>query len=106
MMFSKYTSLFCTIQGETQQNRPVFSLVPLKDGIYRIEFNASITRLQAFFICVAVMSSQKPSHLLDASNISDGKAFKQPDLDGNDKLQAKMPSKYAPIPPLSPFGRV
>ncbi|KAF3449030.1 hypothetical protein FNV43_RR09754 [Rhamnella rubrinervis] len=94
------------VQGETEQNRPVFSLVPLKDGIYRIEFNASITRLQAFFICVAIMSSQKPSHLLDASNMSEEKAFKQPDLDGNDRVQAKMPSKFAPNPPLSPFGRV
>lgn len=103
MMTGKLTSFFCIIQGEAQQKRPIFSLVPLKDGIYKIEFNASITRLQAFFICVAVMSSQKPSGLLDVSNMSGAKTFRQPDLDRRESV----PVKYAaPNPPLSPVGRV
>ncbi|KAH7514552.1 uncharacterized protein LOC107430695 [Ziziphus jujuba] len=94
------------VQGEAQQDRPIFSLVPLKEGIYKIEFNASITHLQAFFICIVAMSSQKPSDLSDATNMSEAKAFKEPDLDGNDIVHAKVPAKYATNPPLSPVGRV
>lgn len=52
------------------------------------------------------MSSQKPSDLSDATNMSEAKAFKDLNLDGNDKVHAKVHAKYAANPPLSPVGRV
>ncbi|PON32799.1 hypothetical protein PanWU01x14_358110 [Parasponia andersonii] len=93
-------------QGGAQQNRPILSLVPSKDGIYSVEYNTSISRLQAFFICVAVLSGQKVSDLSSVSNITESKAFDQSDMSGNNGYQVKLPAKYAPTPPLSPVGRV
>ncbi|KVH88289.1 Protein of unknown function DUF3527 [Cynara cardunculus var. scolymus] len=44
------------------------SLVSLEDGLYSLEYDPSMSLLQAFYICVAVVSSQKltrshPLHL-------------------------------------------
>ncbi|KAL6146101.1 hypothetical protein ACLB2K_056784 [Fragaria x ananassa] len=87
-------------EGEAQENRAVFRLAPEKDGTYSIEFNTSISLLQAFFICVVVISSRKPS------DMSEAKAFQEPILNGNSGMQVTGPSKYAPNPPHSPVGRV
>ena len=95
------------MQEEAQQNRPIFSLVPLKDGMYSIDFNESISRLQAFFICVAAISSQKSLDQSEASNISEAKSFEEPDWSDNFGHPAKyIPAKFTPNPPLSPVGRV
>lgn len=94
-------------QGVSQDNRPIFSLVASKDGMYSVEYNTSISPLQAFFICVVILNSQKPPHLTLESNVSEAKAFDQPDMSANNGChQVKFPEKYAPNPPLSPVGRV
>ncbi|KAK9290982.1 hypothetical protein L1049_009164 [Liquidambar formosana] len=100
------------VQGGAQENRPFFSLVPFKKGIYSVEFKASISLLQAFFICVTVMSCQKSSDLSEMSNLFEARLLQEPTLNGDDRsntptmVQGKVPAKYAPLPPLSPVGRV
>ncbi|KAM1576361.1 hypothetical protein ACFX15_032161 [Malus domestica] len=89
-----------------QQNRPIFSLAPGKDGSYSIEFNTSLSLLQAFFICVVVISSCRPSDLSEVSNVLEAKEFQEPNLNRSNGIQVTGPAKYAPNPPLSPVGRV
>lgn len=87
-------------EGEAHENRAVFRLAPGKDGTYSIEFNTSISVLQAFFICVIVISSQK------TSDLSEEKVSQEPTSNGTSGIQVTGPSKYAPNPPHSPVGRV
>ncbi|XP_062003251.1 uncharacterized protein LOC133720795 [Rosa rugosa] len=87
-------------EGEAQENRAVFRLEPGKDGTYSIEFNTSISLLQALFICVVIFSSQKPS------DMSEAKVSQEATLNGNSGIQVTTPSKYAQNPPHSPVGRV
>ncbi|KAK9986463.1 hypothetical protein SO802_031414 [Lithocarpus litseifolius] len=91
------------LQGGSQQASPFFSLTELKDGLYSIEFNSSISLLQSFFICVAVLSCKRPFNLLDKS---EAKVFKEPILNENNGSQRRASAKYAPNPPSSPVGRV
>ncbi|XAR60677.1 hypothetical protein NMG60_11034146 [Bertholletia excelsa] len=44
-------------QGEVESDRPVFSLCPFKDGIFSVEFSSSLSCLQAFTICIAVLNN-------------------------------------------------
>ncbi|KAI7755358.1 hypothetical protein M8C21_004298 [Ambrosia artemisiifolia] len=46
-------------QGEFQNKRPVFSLSPLKEGIFSVGFNSSLSPLQAFSICISYAESLK-----------------------------------------------
>lgn len=75
---------------------PIFSLIPSKDGTFSVEYDTSVSRLQAFFICVAVLSGQK-----EPSDDSELKTFETSPDHG-----VKFPTKYATNPPLSPAGRV
>lgn len=87
------------VQGEDKQNKPVFSLVPLNGEIYSVEFNSSISLLQAFFVCVTVLSGQKLSDPSEARKLYDVK--------GPSVVTGEKPAKYAaPVPPSSPVGRV
>ncbi|KAB1224274.1 hypothetical protein CJ030_MR2G000906 [Morella rubra] len=94
------------VQGEPQQSRPFFSLTQLKDGVYSIEFNSSLSSLQSFFICVAVLSCKRSVDLSETRNMSEAKVFEELILNGNGKIQKRAPSKYTPSPPPSPVGRV
>ncbi|KAL4394765.1 hypothetical protein HN51_022655 [Arachis hypogaea] len=88
-----------------KQDTPIFTLSPVKDGFYSVEFHSSVTYLQAFFIAVAVLSCQKlPSFLEMGSMLEDN--LKEPSSKNNNRPQGKAPLKYTPIPPLSPVGRV
>ncbi|KAM3738065.1 hypothetical protein ACB098_09G105300 [Castanea mollissima] len=91
------------LQGGSQQASPFFSMTELKDGLYSIEFNSSISLLQSFFVCVSVLSCKRPFNLLD---MSEAKVFKEPILNENDGSQGRASAKYAPNPPSSPVGRV
>ncbi|KAI9152738.1 hypothetical protein LWI28_000236 [Acer negundo] len=101
---------------EPQQNRPVFSLVPLNKEIYSVEFDSSVSLLQAFFICVTVISCQKSSDLSGVSNFYEAKVFEEepkPWMNGDgikknhpsNIILGGLPGKYAPNPPHSPVGR-
>ncbi|KAI3811557.1 hypothetical protein L1987_21282 [Smallanthus sonchifolius] len=46
-------------QEEVENKRPLFSLSPLKEGIFSIEYNSSLSPLQAFSICISYVESRK-----------------------------------------------
>ncbi|KAK0585843.1 hypothetical protein LWI29_034798 [Acer saccharum] len=105
-----------TLEEEPQQNRPVFSLVPLNKEIYSVEFDSSVSLLRAFFICVTVISCQKSSDLSGVSNLYEAKVFDEepkPWMNGDgikknhpsNIILGGLPGKYAPNPPHSPVGR-
>ncbi|KAI4356549.1 hypothetical protein L6164_000566 [Bauhinia variegata] len=87
------------------ENGPLFSLVPLKDGSYMVEFHSSITHLQAFFMSITVLSSQKLAGSIEMSKMHEEIA-KEPSLKDNGGFHGNEPVRYTPIPPLSPVGRV
>ncbi|KAF8365092.1 hypothetical protein HHK36_032902 [Tetracentron sinense] len=96
-------------QGEAQENRPMFSFAPFKNESSSVNFNASISPLQAFSICIAVWNI---SDLSDASNLFQEKASQESILMENDRIRGprrvkgEAPARYVPNPPLSPVGRV
>ena len=99
-------------QGGAIGNRPIFSLVPSEKGIYSVEFGASISLLQAFAICVEVISSQKSVDLSEGKNPSEAKLLPESALTGINwvnfptEVQGEVPAKCVPPPPPSPVGRV
>ncbi|KAG5042619.1 hypothetical protein HKD37_03G007047 [Glycine soja] len=95
------------VKEGTEKDTSLFTLLPLKDGFYSVEFDSTITHLQAFFISVVALSCQKlPGSLEMGSMHEEVLNLKEPSSMNNRKLQGKAPLKYAPIPPLSPVGRV
>ncbi|XXG66365.1 hypothetical protein AAC387_Pa05g3862 [Persea americana] len=89
-----------SIQGGDHENKHVFSLVAFKEGLYMVDFNASISLLQVFSICIAILHNGKPVKQSEVCNLLDGR-MKTPT-----KVIGETPSTYAPDPPLSPVGRV
>ncbi|XP_054784517.1 uncharacterized protein LOC129291268 isoform X1 [Prosopis cineraria] len=99
----EYFQLF--VQEGAEPDSPAFSLVPLKEGLYSVVFNSSITHLQAFFISIAVLSCQKPSSL--EMTVMQEQIFKElSSLKSGNNLPGNAPVNYTPIPPPSPAGRV
>lgn len=106
---------FELFEGVTRQNRPIFSMVPLNKEIYSVEFNTSVSLLQAFFISVTVISGQQLSDLSEVSSLYEAEALREEPMmneKGTKKSSitnidlGKVPAKYAPNPPHSPVGRV
>ncbi|XP_042521064.1 uncharacterized protein LOC122094359 [Macadamia integrifolia] len=96
------------IQGGCQQNRPVFSLTPFKKGIFSVDFHGSLTFLQAFSICIAVVNIRKP-YQSELSNMFEAKGPHETLSIENERIHARPGAehaRYAPFPPLSPVGRV
>ncbi|XP_052175927.1 uncharacterized protein LOC127790446 [Diospyros lotus] len=99
-------------QGGAQGNRLIFSLASLKKGIYTVEFSSSISLLQAFSICVAVLSSQKSFDFPEVNDPSEAKLQEESTLIAckgtktPTKTHGELPTKYVRLPPASPFGRV
>lgn len=87
-------------------------MLPIEKGIYSIEFSPSISLVQAFFICVTVISCQKSSDLAEQINMSKEKFLQEcrNTDDGMKKIRTTVlgeaPVKYTPCPPVSPVGRV
>lgn len=95
-----------------QENQQVFSLSPFKEGIYSVEFNSSLSILQAFSICTAVLDSRKRCEFSESRNPFEEKTFgEQPMLvqnagtSGPSRIEGEVP-RYMSYPPLSPVGRV
>ncbi|KAI3514095.1 hypothetical protein L1887_12413 [Cichorium endivia] len=53
------------VQGEGGDKRPMFSLSPLKEGIFSVEYNSSLSDLQAFSICISVLECRKTSQNME-----------------------------------------
>ncbi|KAK3003386.1 hypothetical protein RJ639_018138 [Escallonia herrerae] len=99
-------------QGKVGDTRPVFSLSSFKRGIFSVEFSSSLSLLQAFSICIAVLDNRKPSELSQLGTLFEEKLFEETTSLGVEEtkdpnqVQVEVPAKYASCPPLSPVGRV
>ncbi|XP_022753811.1 uncharacterized protein LOC111302136 [Durio zibethinus] len=92
------------------QDKHFFSLAPFKDGVCSVEFNSSLSLMQAFSICIAVWDSRKHCELLESVTLSEERTLGETTL--NDRISApnpiegEAPARYVSYPPLSPVGRV
>ncbi|PNY11543.1 hypothetical protein L195_g008151 [Trifolium pratense] len=94
------------VQEGAEKDTPLFTLLPLKNGFYSVEFSSTIGHLQAFFISVALLSCQKQSGSLEIGSMRE-EILKEPSSNNSSSRHlGKAPIKYTPIPPLSPVGRV
>ncbi|CAI9779081.1 unnamed protein product [Fraxinus pennsylvanica] len=97
------------VQSEERGSKPIFSLEPTSNGFYSVEFNASISLLEAFFVSVAIITSRKLSEILDVNDLSETAPLSEGTI-GQDKLksQTTLPVhvKYVTCPPSSPVGRI
>ncbi|CAA0373227.1 unnamed protein product [Arabidopsis thaliana] len=107
-------------QGGVQENnnQPYLSFTTYREGVYAVEYNTSLSLLQAFSICIAVNEGRNPlikttvepntsrvekkAYGGEMSSIQNEnlKSFSGP-------IEAEAPARYlSHHPPLSPVGRV
>lgn len=111
-----YSESFCTQDkfdlfsqgGESQKGVPSLSFATHNKGVYSFDFNASISSLQAFSICIAFLHCK---NLARVSNLFQEMIAQEPmpiDLETikSYQFEGKAPSSCAPFPPPSPVGRV
>ncbi|GAB2274426.1 hypothetical protein Dimus_009196 [Dionaea muscipula] len=89
---------------------PVFNLVPLKDWLYSVEFDSSLSLLQTFAISIAVLECCRPSGFLESQIPRDVDVPEMIQMKASSQSQgqapAPAPARYLSYPPLSPVGRV
>lgn len=85
---------------------PVFSMSSFKDGILSVEFNSSLSFIQAFSTCIAVLSCRKPYELSDFSKPFEEKSFETEEIKAANLVQVEVLESYSSYPPVSPIGRV
>lgn len=103
----KYLQIQCDLydQEEPQQWNPFFSLIPLRDGLFSVEFDTEVSSLQAFSMSVALINSQNPVNSADATDVVESKQdFANPEASMG--IRREGTEKRTPHPPLSPVGRV
>ncbi|KAJ9544617.1 hypothetical protein OSB04_024324, partial [Centaurea solstitialis] len=86
-------------------NKPALSLAQLENGLYSLEYSASISMLQAFSICVAVVSSQNLTHIFQVSHVQDANDFSKPIMTNRYEKVENRTIVNAKIPLGSPIGR-
>lgn len=80
--------------------------------IYSIEFDSSLSVLQAFSICLAMIDCKNSCELSESSILFEAKNSGESKLMHNDRswtpnlAERDAPAEYVTCPPLSPFGRV
>ncbi|KAI3677916.1 hypothetical protein L6452_37190 [Arctium lappa] len=87
------------------KNKHGLSLASLENGLYSLEYDASISLLQAFSICVAIVSSQNLTHIFQVNHLQDANDFSKPIMTRYEKVENRT-IVHAKIPPASPIGRV
>lgn len=83
-------------QGDVTTERHFFCLCPLKEGTYSVEYNSSLSPLQALSICISVVECRKSSQ-----HITDNRTYVAKQVQDD-----PVPVRFASFPPLSPVGRV
>ncbi|VVB01861.1 unnamed protein product [Arabis nemorensis] len=100
---------------QDNNNQPLLSFTPYREGVYAVEYNSSsLSLLQAFSICIAVNEGRNSSKTVEAPNtLRVEKANGEVSSIQNERLksfsgpiEAEAPAKYISHPPLSPVGRV
>ncbi|XP_076946893.1 uncharacterized protein LOC143618663 [Bidens hawaiensis] len=84
------------LQGDIINEGPFFSLSPINEGIFSVDYNASLSLLHAFSICILVIECRKSSHYTEL------RTYVAKRVDDDDVA----PATYASLPPVSPVGRV
>lgn len=109
----RFLTFNANLQEKGQGNMPAFSLAPFRHGIYSVAFDSSLTFLQAFSICMALMDSKMPYELSGSQNSVEAKTPRPREAlpmqsDGIKVLRKleDIPTSYISYPPLSPVGRV
>ncbi|XP_076892323.1 uncharacterized protein LOC143544028 [Bidens hawaiensis] len=54
-------------QGDVMNKKPFFNLCPIKDGIFSVEYNSSVSPLQAFSMCISVVECRKSSQYQEST---------------------------------------
>ncbi|KAL6534326.1 hypothetical protein OROHE_013251 [Orobanche hederae] len=96
--------------GGKGKNPAAFSLKPFSNGYYSVEFNTSISLLEAFAACVAYITCSKFPEITDSKSPSGPEHFPE-EIGATDKrrtpstFQDQLPA-YVTCPPLSPAGRI
>ncbi|KAE8700870.1 Detected protein of unknown function [Hibiscus syriacus] len=104
--------LGCKLGGGAQDNKPFFSLASFKDGIYSVEFDSSLSLMQAFSICIAVWDSRKHSELSESEPVATsvertlGETILHERINTPNPIEAETAARYLQYPPVSPVGRV
>ncbi|ONK62156.1 uncharacterized protein A4U43_C07F970 [Asparagus officinalis] len=82
-------------QGETKETKHAFSMIAFKEGVYTVDFGASISSAQAFAMCIATLHSKNPSTISGMQCSVKAQS-----------LEEHTATTYVPgHPPLSPVGR-
>ncbi|XP_071720571.1 uncharacterized protein [Rutidosis leptorrhynchoides] len=110
MVKNSTSSTLCTTSSSLDlcykvgdKNKFSFRLVSLEDGLYSLDYDPSMSLLQAFSVCVAVVSSQKLTHMFQVNYSTLSKDSSETVLTG-DKVRSR--EEYFSKPPASPVGRV
>ncbi|CAH8264136.1 unnamed protein product [Arabidopsis lyrata] len=106
-------------QGGLQDNnnQPYLSFTTYREGVYAVEYNTSLSLLQAFSICIAVNEGRNPSKTAmepNSSRVANKAHGGEMSSIQNERLksfsgpiEAEAPARYLTHhPPLSPVGRV
>ncbi|XP_022944382.1 uncharacterized protein LOC111448846 [Cucurbita moschata] len=99
-------------QDGVPENHCILNLATFKDTIYSVEFDSSLSLLQAFSICLAMIDGKNSCELSETSILFEAKTSGESKLIHNDGLwtpnlaEREDPAEHITCPPLSPFGRV
>ncbi|CAH8389672.1 unnamed protein product [Eruca vesicaria subsp. sativa] len=97
--------LFCQGGLHDSNNQPFLSFTPYREGVYAVEYNTSLSLLQAFSTCIAVnegrnlLKTVEPNTSREVSSNERLKTCSGP-------IEGEAPGKYVSHPPVSPVGRV
>ncbi|CAK8536057.1 unnamed protein product [Lathyrus sativus] len=110
--FAGQYELFFQGNDQCQDSRPVFSFSNFEAGAYSVAFGSSLSPLQAFSICIAMLDGKLPCELSGSRNSIEGTNRRQSQLvqtDDSKMAHGKsedIPASYVAYPPISPAGRV
>ncbi|KAK9157767.1 hypothetical protein Scep_004341 [Stephania cephalantha] len=99
-------------RGAAQEKKPAFTLGTFNGGICTVNFSTSISSLQAFSICVALLQSTKLAELSEASSpikdkvVQDFSNTIRSRIKASSRIDGDAPSTHIPFPPSSLVDRV
>ena len=76
----------------------------LEDGLHSLEYDPSMSLLQAFSICVAVVSSHKLTDMFQVNYVPESENLSKHVMTGDEKT--KIQEEFISKPPASPVSRV
>ncbi|KAL3327348.1 hypothetical protein AABB24_035161 [Solanum stoloniferum] len=96
------------IQGGDRRSKPIFSMAPLKNGLYSVEFDSSVPLLEAFSICVSALTSHKLADIFEIGSLGQKKVSSDTPrgTKASTAVQGQVPQRYVSSPPPSPVGRI